>query len=80
MVPYDACLSKAGAILPERRKEKESQLYLTCTHRLYISRQPTHFHHPPHSIKTAKYAFFSSTHGFIKRVHLGHETNLKNLK
>lgn len=42
MVPYDACLSKAGAILLKKRKEKESQLYLTCTYRLYISRHPTH--------------------------------------
>ena len=79
MVPYDACLSKAGAILPKRKKEKKFSLSYTC--RLYISRLPIHFHHPPRFKKTAKYALFSSIHGTCtKRAYLGHKTNLKKFK
>ena len=82
MVPYDACLSKAGAILPKKKeKVKYTQHVLAdYTYLVYSFPLLTSFHPT-----ISEYAFFSSTQGtFTKREHVWiikqTSTNLKELK
>lgn len=56
MVPYDACLSNAGAILPKKKKVKK--LFSTCFCRLYIYTQPTYLHYPSHSTQRQQNMIF----------------------